>query len=334
MTDRNAKQGNSRLSGAALFSLCAAVLFVCFVLYARWGSYLKFSSRAETDFTSEVPEEYMSPCEHPGTVIRIDYPTKDYRNNRDIHKPAFIYLPYGYEENGSERYDVMYMMHGWMMKAQDYLTDDAQIRNVFDHLIENGDTRPFIAVCLTFDAENEAATYQDSVDQLALFQDELRNDAMPYLEAKIRTYAKGTSHKDLKAARSHRAFAGFSMGAVTAWHQFIFNLDLIQNYIIMSGDSWITGQNGGLLRPQKTVDRLVNAVHDGWYGQKDYFIYTGVGTIDPMHDQVDSQVQEMMRRQEFCAENMVYEIKDNGYHDMNAVREYLYNALPAVFAGD
>ena len=53
-----------------------------------------------------------------------------------------------------------------------------------------------------------------------------------------------------------------------------------------------------------------------------------------MHDQVDSQVQEMMRRQEFCAENMVYEIKDNGYHDMNAVREYLYNALPAVFAGD
>ena len=332
MTKRKSRKWESPYRGAAVVSLIAVCAVVFIALFAQYGSYYKRSSRVKEGITEAVPDSYLTECDHPGTVIRMDYPTKDYLSGREIYKPAFIYLPYGYDETSGEPYDVMYMMHGWMMQAQDYLTDDAHIRDLFDHLIDRGDTKPFIAVCLTFDAQNEPATYEKSVDELANFQEELRNDVIPYIEARLHTYAKNTSIKELRATRDHRIFAGFSMGAVTAWHQFIFNLDIIHKFVIMSGDCWITGQNGGLLRPEKTVSRLVSAIHDRLYHLEDYFLYVGVGDIDPMHDQVDSQVQEMMRRQEFCAENMIYEIKENGYHDMNAVREYLYNALPKMLS--
>jgi len=327
MSERKNGKWGSSLAGPAVISLL--VFFI--PLFMQYGSYYKRSSQVVQGITDAVDETYETPCDHPGTVIRIDYPTKNYLTGQAIVKPAFVYLPYGYDENGEEKYDIMYMMHGWMMRAQDYLMDDAKIRNVFDHQIENGDTKPFIAVCLTFDPENEPKSYEQSVDELAVFQEELRNDVIPYMEARLHTYAKDTSVKELRASRTHRAFAGFSMGAVTAWHQFIFNLDLIHSFVIMSGDCWITGQNGGLLRPQKTVNRLVGAIHDRWYHLSDYYLYTGVGTIDPMFNQVNEQLMEMMRRQEFCAENLVYEVKKDGYHDMNAVREYLFNAMPGIF---
>ena len=50
-----------------------------------------------------------------------------------------------------------------------------------------------------------------------------------------------------------------------------------------------------------------------------------------MFKNIDTQVQGMKRRQEFCAENMIYAIKEDGLHDMNTVREYFYNALPHIF---
>lgn len=317
--------------GAAIVSL-AAVILLCTVLFLdRCGGYFKRSSLAPMVNTAEVPAEYLEPSAHPGTVIRIDYPATDYTRQLPVTKPAYVYLPYGYDEAREEGYDVIYLMHGWMMRAQDLLNEDHGIRQVFDHLIECGDTRPFIAVCLTFDAENEPQTYERSVEELAIFQEELREDAIPYLESILNTYAEETSVKGLRASRNHRAFGGFSLGAVTTWHQFLFNLDLIHSFLPMSGDCWIRGINGGLVKPKETVYSLERVIRDGWYGPGDYFIYTGVGTIDPMYEQVNTQVQEMRRVQEFSADNFVYGIKENGYHDLTAVREYLYNALPLLF---
>ena len=328
---------DSRLNHRALFVSIASVLMIVFSsLYEKYGSYYKTSSIPETVFTSAVPEEYITAAAHQGTITEISYTTKDYSIDpmTPITKTAYVYLPYGYDAEAAMQYDVLYTMHGWMMKAQDYLDESFHIRDVFDHLIEDGKTRPFIAVCLTFDAHNEPQTYERSVEELAVFQYELRNDVIPAVEAQLSTYAASSRINDLRRSRSHRAFAGFSMGSVTTWHQFLFNLDLIHSFVPMSGDSWIIGQNGGLQHPEKTVSRLVSAIHDGWYKPTDYLIYCAVGAQDPMFPQVDSQVQEMMRRQEFSTENMIYGIKQDGYHDMNAVREYFFNALPVIFPPD
>ena len=311
------------VSAVMLFLLCAAVL------WERYGSYWKRSSELVTVSTGPVPAEYTKPAGQEGTVITIEYPSKDYLTNEAITKPAYVYLPYGYDE--TKQYDVIYLMHGWMMRAQDYLEDTNGVRTLFDHLIEDGITEPFIAVCLTFDRDNEPQTYERSVEELAQFHFELREYAMPYLEEKLSTYAENTSVRGLRDSRDHRAFAGFSMGAVTTWHQFLFNLDLIHSFIPISCDSWIRGSNGGLLKPELTVHSLVTAIHNQHFHGTDYFIYACAGKGDPMFKNIDTQVQEMKRRQEFSAENMIYGIKEDGLHDMNTVREYFFNALPHVF---
>ena len=323
------KQNDTAVIRAAIVSAVMLFLLCALVLWERYGSYWKRSSELITVTTEPVPAEYAAPAMQEGSVIMIDYPSKDYLTGEQITKPAVVYLPYGYDE--STQYDVLYLMHGWMMRAQDYLQESSGIRQLFDHLIEDGRTEPFITVCLTFDRDNEPQSYERSVEELAMFQYELREYVMPYVESEFSTYAENTSVRGLRASRDHRAFGGFSMGAVTAWHQFIINLDLIHDFIPMSCDSWIRGANGGLLKPEMTVHSLVTAVHDQRYHLDDYFIYACAGKGDPMFKNIDTQVQEMKRRQEFSAENMIYGIKEDGLHDMNTVREYLYNALPYVF---
>ena len=316
---------------AAAVSIAGMILLAFALLYDRYGTYWKRSSELNVQYSEPVPEEYAGECAHPGTVIQIDYPSRDYTTQTPVTKPAFVYLPYGYDETGDVKYDVIYLMHGWMMQAEDYYADQFQIQELFDHMIENRDTAPFIAISLSFDAENRPQTYQRSVEELALFHYELREYAMPYLETRLHTFAKSSAASDLRASRSHRAFAGFSMGGVTAWHQFIFNLDLIHSFIPMSADSWIKGHNGGALHADATVNELAKAIHRGGYSRSDYFIYAGNGTLDPMFSSMDEQIQEMRKRQEFDSVNMIYGIKENGYHDMYAVREHLFHALPRVF---
>lgn len=333
MKPASGKNSTLQKHGPAVVSLCTVLLVVLMLVADHCSTYWKRSSQVAVINPGPVPAEYTEPCAHPGTVVRIDYPARDYLAGANITKPAFVYLPYGYDEASDQEYDVLYFMHGWMMQAQDLYADEFHIKELFDHLIENGDTRPFIAVGLTFDAENRAQSYERSVEELALFHYELRQYAVPYLEKQLSTCADDTSPLGLRRSRSHRAFAGFSMGAVTCWHQFIFNLDFIRSFIPVSADSWIKGSNGGMVRTDATVNELVKAIHRNGLGLKDYFIYAGIGTIDPMYTQMDTQVQEMMKRQEFAAENMVYGIMENGYHNMEEMRVHLYHALPLIYPG-
>ena len=53
-----------------------------------------------------------------------------------------------------------------------------------------------------------------------------RKSVVPFVEGKYSTYAASTSEADLRASRMHRAYGGFSMGAVSTWAVFQNNLDL------------------------------------------------------------------------------------------------------------
>ena len=43
---------------------------------------------------------------------------------------------------------------------------------------------------------------------------------------------------------------------------------------------------------------------------------------------------EMLSRSTFTPDHYVFYQKDGGYHDLDAVQEYLYNALPLFFGGE
>ena len=138
----------------------------------------------------------------------------------------------------------------------------------------------------------------------------------------------------LRASRAQRAFGGFSLGAVTTWYQFLYNLDCIRYFVPMSGDCWIVGTYGGLNHPVETVDRLEQAVSDGGWSRNDFSISQGIGTQDPIWDQTDSQIQEMLGRDLFDAEPLHYAILEGGRHDLDACARYLYHALQRFFGGD
>ena len=291
--------------------------------------------RGQTEYISVVPEEYFAPSDHPGQVVEITYDSRDYTDTAEpaIPKTAYVYLPYGYDEADQEtRYDVLYLMHGWTMTAGDFFnTAQSGIVSMLDHMVENGDIPPVIVVCATFDAQNQSQGFSRSVEELSVFHRDLRENLIPYVESHYHTYAEDVTEEGLRTSREHRAFGGFSLGAVTTWYQFIYNLDYIKYFVPMSGDCWIMGNYGGRNYPVETVDYLEQVVADGGWSGDDFYIYQGIGTSDPIWDQTDSQIQEMLTRNLFTAENLHYAIIEGGRHDIDACERYLYHALQTFF---
>lgn len=250
-----------------------------------------------------------------------------------IPKPAWVYLPYGYDENDTDvRYDILYLMHGWTMTAYDFLNGaQSDFVRILDNLIEAGDIPPVIVVSATFDVENQAQSFSRSVEELSVFHNDLRENLMPYIESRFHTYAENVTQEGFQNSREHRAFGGFSLGAVTTWYQFIYNLDYIKNFLPMSGDCWIMGTYGGRDYPVETVDYLEGVLDKGGYKEDDFRIYQGIGTDDPIWEQTDSQIQEMFTRNTFTSENLHYAIIKGGQHDVDACERYLYYALQDFF---
>ena len=287
---------------------------------------------AQTGYTVAVPAAYREASARPGKVTRLEYDSEDYvRDSAPITKTAYIYTPYGYDENDTEtRYNILYLMHGWGGHAGEYF-EYADIKNMFDNLIECGDIPPMIIVSATFYNPNSSTDFSSSIEEFRAFHLDYENHLMPTVEGKYHTYAASASAEDLKASRDHRAFGGFSLGSVTTWLEFCHDTDYIRYFLPMSGSSWYYGTYGDF-QIQKNVDYIEQLVRDRDLDERGYFIYHAVGTNDAVKSQSLMMADEMLSRGEtFPPEHYVFYLKDGGYHDFDAVQEYLYNALPLFF---
>ena len=286
----------------------------------------------QTGYTAAVPSSYKTASDHPGTVTRLDYDSKDYvRDGAAIAKTAYVYTPYGYDENDEDtRYNIVYLMHGWGGHAGEYF-EYSSIKNMFDHLIENGDIPPVIIVSTTFYNENSNTDFSGSIAEFRQFHRDFEENLMPTVEGRFHTYAKSASDEDLKASRDHRAFGGFSLGSVTTWLQFCYDTDYIRYFLPMSGSCWYYGTYGDF-QIERNVDFIEQLVKDNDLDERGYFIYHAVGTQDAVKSQSIDMAEEMLERSDvFTPEHYVFHLKEGGYHDFNAVQEYLYNALPLFF---
>lgn len=285
----------------------------------------------QTGMTNQVPSSYLSAAAQGGTVREIKYQSKDYAGNGgDITKQAFVYLPYGYDEKDADtRYNILYLMHGWGGHAGEYF-EYANIKNIFDNMIANGDIEPLIVVSATFYHENSSTDFGSSEDALRAFHNDFENHLMQAVEGQFHTYAKSTSAEDLKASRDHRAFGGFSLGSVTTWLQFCYDYDYIRYFLPMSGSSWYYGTYGDF-QIKKNVDFIESLVKDNGLDSRGYFIYHAVGTQDQVKSQSIDMANEMLNRERFTLNHYVFYQKEGGIHDHNAVREFIYNALPHFF---
>ncbi len=286
----------------------------------------------QTGFTQPVPAAYLQPSSRPGAVERLDYGSLDYAGDgAAITKTAYVYTPYGYDaRDASMRYDIVYLMHGWGGHAGEYF-EMANIKDLIDNLIEQGDIAPTIFVSATFYHAGSGGDFGSSVAELRAFHSDFENHLMPAVEGAYHTYAASVDAEGLAASRDHRAFGGFSLGAVTTWMAFCHDCDYVRYFLPMSGSCWYYGGYGDF-QTERNVDLIQRLVEEHGLDQRGYLVWEGVGTADPVREQTLMQMDEMMSRGDaFPPEHLLFYQKRGGAHDFEAVREFMYNALPLFF---
>ena len=120
-------------------------------------------------------------------------------------------------------------MHGGGENENTIFSNDVNLHLILDHMIMNGDIEPMIVVTPTFNGGN--CTAQN-------FYREFRENVIPFVESKYSTYAESTTPEGIAASRMHRAFGGFSMGAVATWAVMVNCLDYVGYFMPLSGDHW------------------------------------------------------------------------------------------------
>ncbi len=144
---------------------------------------------------SESPSfTFMAPREdeEAGEVLYVNY--------TDINgdeAPMGVYLPYGYSEDG-EPYKVLYLSHGGGGNETDWFAGGS-VNDIFDNMIAEGTAEPVILITMNNSAYNW--DYEVMIDNLT-------ECIIPYVE----------ENYNVSADPNDRAFAGLSMGGMTATH--------------------------------------------------------------------------------------------------------------------
>ena len=281
-----------------------------------------------------VPSEYSSAAEHQGRLEQFSYTTGE------LTKTAYVYLPYGYDEEPDRRYDVVYFLHGAGGNAgQFYNRGSYSLNDILDHAIENGDIEPIIFVTASYyiPGAPRDSSVEYAWDLLKDFDKEFINDLMPQLEAYYRTYAETTDPAGLEASRKHRAFGGFSMGSVCTWYQLTHSMDYVAYFLPFSGVCWETGYRGGGLEPEKTAEFLSDSVLSSKYSD-DFYVFSMTGEFDvDTGEHMLNQHRAMARTEGFrfadswSEGNTMFLVMEGAEHSYKYYRSYIYTALQYIF---
>lgn len=273
-----------------------------------------------------IPEKYFQTADRQGTLVELTYNTyesKTYKQkSKKLTKRAIVYLPYGYSEKN--KYNVFYLMHGGWGNETTNLGTPSQpnsFKNVIDNAIENGEVKPRIIVCPTYNntSSEDSADFSLALELNRNYHNELINDLIPAVESTYSTFAQSTSSEGLMKSRDHRGFGGFSMGSVATWRTFQYGLDYFRYFLPMSC--------GTLLDEEKIFAAAKN--HD----QSDYFVWVITGTKDFAYQYDENRVEEMRNSPYFTESdkeqngNFAYRVKDGYSHNGQAAMEYTYSGL-------
>ena len=263
-----------------------------------------------------VDSSYYEPAEQQGTLERISYQTDSGENE------AIVYVPYGYDQHDLDtRYNILYLQHGGGGNETVYMGDTDspnKLKNMFDHMIENGEIEPMLIVAPHLETEGG---YAKALRYAAAFPEEFEHELMPAVESKYHTYAEDVTEEGLRASRNHRAFAGFSMGSVTTWEIFMQSQEYVQYYMPMSGDN------------SKVLDMDASELSE------DFFIFSATGTEDFDCTAFTRQIEAMKKQTSLYTYkehpedegNLMFYLAEGNSHEYEASYEYIYNGLPLFF---
>lgn len=261
----------------------------------------------------EAPGNYLNPCQQAGKVITESY------NGINGGNTLKVYLPYGYDE--SQKYNIFYIMHGGGENENTIFGTDCELDNILDHMIMDGVLEPTIVVTPTFN-KCEAGT----------FYNEFRQSVIPFVEGKYSTYANGdTSAESIRESRMHRAYGGFSMGAVSTWAVMQNCLDIVGYFMPLSGDHW-QGNSA-----QEKANSIGSAIDKSGLSDREYFVFAATGSDDIAYPNENPQIEVMKTMKQFkytsdfSQGNLYFLVAPGKTHWWGYVRHYVYDGLPYFF---
>lgn len=307
-----------------------------------WKVVDPFNYEASIGKIQPIPEQIWKPAEKQGTMEEFTYTAL--RNGQKMQKRAQVYVPYGYnKKDKSKRYNVVYLMHGGGDNTTSFLTPPNNwlpLRQVLDHLIADGKMDPVLVVCPTFynDDKNIGANrMDDATAQCRNFHTELQNDLIPAVETKYNTFLQGkTDSVAIAETREHRAFGGFSMGALCTWYQLAYGISAVKHFLPLSGDIWVYDEAGKKQDYETSAKWMNEQVEKSAYA-KDFQVYAYSGSED-MAGKPEKEVINALRQFDPTFRyggnnaNIRFSMKEGGQHFYGDINQYLYYALPLIWA--
>lgn len=173
------------------------------IVFGKWDS-VKQSQSPNLDFVNPYEGE------NKGTLEYVEY-QGSLAEDQDLG----IYLPAGYNPNREDPYKVIYLSHG-AGGNETYWFSQPQATNIMDHVIAENPDQEAIVVGM------DNTLYGWNYEQIG---DNVVNYIIPFMEANY-----NVSHD-----ADDRAFAGFSMGAMTTTYMAFHHADAFGYFGIFSG---------------------------------------------------------------------------------------------------
>lgn len=252
----------------------------------------------------------------PSQVKTVKYQTR--YEGKTYDKSALVYLPQNYSQQ--QQYNVIYLLHGSTETARDFFRD-GQFQTTLDREMVADHLKPAIVVFPTYYPSRHFVSsdyYCDNRLNRAFAKHELVNDLVPAVESKFHTYAQGTNPAALRASREHRTFGGFSMGAITSWYVFQYQLPYFSDFMPVAGDSWTVESDGGASAPKQTAKVLAHTAKD--HPSLSFHIFAAVGSNDGTKGSMSPQIRAMHRLAPFNENNLQYFEVAGGMHSPATVR--------------
>lgn len=275
----------------------------------------------------EMPEDMMRETDHRGEVRRFSYDTQTYdeKESRPLRKGAWVYLPHGYDEG--RQYDILYLLHGGGVNEDWWFKTFPDTVFMLDNMVERQICPPCIIVTPTYYRGEEDRDAEYITEH---FCHELRRDLIPAVESAFSTFAgRNVSEDNLVRTRSHRAFAGLSLGSMTTYRAALYNnYDLFSWYGPFSGCCGPKGDRGA------EVERIVSTLAEGEHrGLKLDYLFCCNGDRDIAYEEHREIMDKALPLcpQLIPGENYDFYTIPGGVHDMKAWQLDLYHALQVFF---
>jgi enterochelin esterase-like enzyme len=164
----------------------------------------------------------------------------------------YIYTPPGYDENTTEKYPVLYILHGGGEDQRGWATQ-GKTDLIIDNLIAQKKAVPMIVVMV--DGNMPVGGFSE--ESLRIFEKELKQAVIPFVEKNFR----------VKTDANSRALAGLSMGGLQTLHAGVKNTEMFAYLGVFSSGWW--ANQPALANPQyefmkKNADKINTNLKQFW----------------------------------------------------------------------